>query len=61
MIATVFDGKIMNYATLNADSLGKKFIITGLNSRQEADRLVSSLQNLLTSTLKIIEQRPYSP
>jgi preprotein translocase subunit SecD len=61
MIATVFDGKVINYATLNADSLGRRFVITGLDSKQEAEHLCHSLQSPLTSTLKIIEQRPYSP
>ena len=59
-IATVFDGKVINYATLNAKTLGRRFIITGLESK-EAVNLCRSLQSPLTSTLKIIEQRPYSP
>lgn len=61
MIATVFDGKVINYATLNAERLGKHFVITGMNSKKEAEKLVYSLQSPLTSTLEIIEQRPYSP
>ena len=60
MIATVFDGKIMNYATLNADSLSRHFIITGLDSRREAENLIFSLKWPLTSTLKVTEQRAYT-
>jgi|GEM_PF-6132075 len=60
MIATVLDGKVMNYATLNAERLGRNFVITGLDSKKEAETLCRSLQSPLTSTLKIIEQRPYS-
>jgi preprotein translocase subunit SecD len=61
VIATVLDGKVMNYATLNAERLGKWFVISDLSSKDEAEKLCRSLQNPLTSTLKIIEQRPYSP
>ena len=59
MIATVFDGKVINYATLNADSLGKNFVITGLETKQEVEDLIKSLQHQLTSTLEVIEKRAY--
>ena len=60
MIATVLDGKVKNYATLNAESLDKHFVITGLDSKQEADSLVSAIHSPLSCKLEIIDQQSYS-
>ena len=58
MIATVYDGRVLNYATLNAESLGKRFVITGLDSEEEAQALTQSLQRK-QSKLKITQERSY--
>jgi len=60
LIATVLDGKVVNYATLNADTLGKDFIITGLDSKKEADELVKALSNPLENDIEVMEQRSVS-
>jgi len=60
MIATVLDGKVVNYATLSADTLSKRFVITGLDSKREATDLVKALQNPLENDIKILEQRSIS-
>jgi SecD/SecF fusion protein len=60
MIATVLDGKVVNYATLNADTLGKRFVITGLDSKKEADDLTKALQNPLENDIEVMEQRSIS-
>ncbi|MGJ8657336.1 MAG: SecDF P1 head subdomain-containing protein [Akkermansiaceae bacterium] len=59
MIATVLNGQVVNYATLAADSLGKNFVINGLATKEAAEQLVHTLQNPLTSTLSIIEQKSF--
>jgi SecD/SecF fusion protein len=61
MIATVLDGKVVNYATLNAETLGKNFVITGLGSKNEADELCKALQNPLENDIEVLEQRSISP
>ncbi|MFT5906508.1 MAG: SecD/SecF fusion protein [Cryomorphaceae bacterium] len=60
MIATVLDGKVVNYATLNAETLGKNFVITGLDSKKEADDLCKALQNPLENDIEVMEQRSIS-
>ncbi len=60
MIATVLDGKVVNYATLNAETLGKNFIITGLGSKQEAEELIKALRNPLENDIEVMEQRSIS-
>ena len=60
-IATALDGKIVNYATLATPTLGKNFVINGLDSKEEAENLVRALQNPLENELEIIEQRSMSP
>lgn len=60
MIATVLDGKVVNYATLNADTLSKNFVITGLDSKKEADDLTKALQNPLENDIEVMEQRSIS-
>lgn len=60
-IATVLDDKVVNYATLNAESLGKNFVITGLDSKQEAEALVKALQNPLSHDIMIIKQITVDP
>jgi hypothetical protein len=56
-IATVFNGRIVNYAVLNA-SLGRHFVISGL-ALEESKLFIGATQNLINSTLKITEQRSY--
>ncbi len=60
MIATVLDGKVVNYATLAAETLGKNFVINGLDSKQEAEDLVKALQNPLENDIEVMEQRSIS-
>jgi SecD/SecF fusion protein len=60
MIATVLDGKVVNYATLNAKTLGKNFVITGLDSKKEADDLTKALQNPLENDIEVMEKRSIS-
>jgi len=57
LIATVLDGKVVNAATLNATTLGKHFVINGLDSKQEAEELVKALQNPLENDIEVMEQR----
>ena len=59
MIATVMNEQVLNYATLNADQLGKRFVITGINSIEEGRQIVAALQSPLQSTLKITEQHTF--
>lgn len=61
MIATVLNGKVINYATLNATFLSRHFVITGLNSKQEATDLIKALQNPLQNPLKIINTTHIKP
>ena len=60
-IATVLDGKVLNYANLAAKTLGKNFVINGLDSKEEAENLVKALQNPLENDIEIIELRSISP
>lgn len=60
MIATVLDGKVVNYASQNADTLGKRFVITGLDSKKEAEDLTKALQNPLENDIEVMEQRSIS-
>ncbi len=60
MIATVLDGKVVNYATLNAETLSKKFVINGLDSKKEADDLTKALQNPLENDIEVMEERSIS-
>ena len=60
LIATVLDGKVVNAATLNAATLGKHFVINGLDSKQEAEELVKALQNPLENDIEVMEQRTIS-
>lgn len=60
MIATVLDGKVVNYATLNAKTLGQRFVITGLGSKEEADELCRALQNPLENDILVKEKRSIS-
>lgn len=59
MIATVYNGRILNYATIVADSLSRNFVITGLESVEESELLIGAVQSLINSTLEITEQRGY--
>ena len=59
-IATVLDGKVVNYANLAAKTLGKRFQISGLDSKEEAEDLVKALQNPLENDIEILEQRSIS-
>ncbi len=54
-LATVLNGKVLNTATLNTAPLGKHFTITGINTKQEAEAIISSLQNLLKYDIKIVK------
>ena len=60
MIATVLDGKVVNYATLAADTLDKNFVINGLDSKKEAEDLTKALQNPLENDIEVMEQRSIS-
>ncbi len=59
-IVTVLDGKIVNSATLNAESLGKNFVITGLDDLEECVALSNALVNPLENPLVLDEQRTVS-
>ena len=60
-IATVLDGKVLHYANLAAKTLGKNFVINGIDSKEEAENLVKALQNPLENDIEIIELRSISP
>ncbi len=59
-IVTVLDGKIVNAATLQADSLGKHFVISGLDNLEECLELSKALLNPLENPLVLDEQRTVS-
>lgn len=59
-IATVLDKKVVNHATLNAETLGKRFVITGLDSKKEAEELVKALKNPLENEIVVIDKRAIS-
>jgi len=59
-IATVLDGRVVNYANLAANTLGKNFVINGLDSKEEAEDLVKALQNPLENDIEIMDKRSLS-
>lgn len=59
-IATVLDKKVVNVASLRQDKLGSRFQISGLDSKEEAERLVKALKNPLENEIKVLEKRSIS-
>lgn len=59
-LATVLDNKIVNKAVLNADRLGKRFVISGLHEKGEAERLIKALKNPLDNDIEVMERRSVS-
>lgn len=59
-MASILDGRVLQIATLQADSLGKNFTISGLSSREESQALAKALNNPLRNPLVVEEQRQAS-
>lgn len=57
-IVSVFDGKVMNDAVLNAEVLGKNFVISGLDNIEECERLSEPLATPLENEVKVISITP---
>ncbi|MFD2158395.1 protein translocase subunit SecD [Rubritalea tangerina] len=59
-IVSVLDGKVINDAVLNADVLGKNFVISGLDDIQECEELSKGLSNPMENDIEIIDKRTIS-
>ncbi len=60
-IAIVLDDQVMSAPTLQQDSLGKNFQITGMGTYDDASKLATALNNPLENSLLIEEKRQVSP
>lgn len=59
-IVSILDGEVMNNAVLNAEVLGKNFVISGLDDLEECERLSEALANPLENDIEVIEERSVS-
>lgn len=57
LIITLLNGKVISAASLNAPSLGKRFIITGAANTEEAQILAAALNAPIQNDIHLIEMK----
>lgn len=60
-IAIVLDGVCISAPVVNQTPLGKSFMITGLNAKDEAKNLAQNLMNPINNPLEIVQENTVSP
>lgn len=60
LIITILDGNIVSAASLNAPSLGKRFVITGGENKADAEKLAEALNNPLENDILVVQQQSVS-
>ena len=57
-IVTVLNDSVISAATLNATTLGRRFVISGQNTKEQSEELASALNSPLEFDLKVISVTP---
>jgi len=60
LIVTILDGYVVSAASLNAPTLGKRFVITGGENKAESEKLAEALNNPLENDIKVVQQQSVS-